>query len=133
MEGRRFGYGVSIVVNLIMAYVVHQLPVWHVPFITEDWYRVLWVLDLSIGTHIVGNLVLLAYDPQWLRHAVQIGLNLVSVQVLVVMLRVFPFEFYGFDWGVRLALLVGLAGVAIAIIVETVALIGHGCRELARL
>lgn len=130
---RRFGYIVSIVINLILLYLANNVENWDVPFITNDWPDVLWILNLSFQATIIANLVFLAFDPSWFRHGVQVLLNALGLVVIYTLYQVFPFDFGGaqINAGIRVAMLIGVFGVGIAIIIEFVALV-LGLRRVER-
>ena len=93
---RRSGYVVAIAVNVLMLYVVNNLLAWDIlPFLTDDFGRVLWLIDISLLATIMVNLVYVAYDQAWFRSLGQIGLNLISLAVAIRMYQVFPFDFSG--------------------------------------
>ena len=121
---RRFGYLISIVVNLALLYLANGVPNWDVPFITNDWPDVLWAVNLSLGATIAANLAFMAYDPAWFRRIAQMVLAGISIVVFNTLRTVFPFDLSGpFEQALRLALLVGMFGLGIAVIVEFVGLV----------
>lgn len=120
---RRSGYAIAIAVNVVMLYVVNNLLAWEIlPFLTDDFGRVLWLIDISLLATIMVNLVYLAYDRSWFRSLGQIGLNLISLVVAVRMYQVFPFDFSSstFDWTqiARVVIIFTILGTAIGAIVE---------------
>lgn len=121
----RTGYLAAIVVNVAMLFVVHRLLEWGlVPFLTEDFRRLLPIVSLSLASTVVVNVLYLTYDPGWFRSLTQLGLNAISLAVVVRTYQVFPFDFsaYGFDWTglVRLALVAVMVAIGIALVVEVV-------------
>jgi hypothetical protein len=125
---RRFGYLVAVAINIVMIVIVNNILDWGwLPFLTDDFEDVVWLINLSITASILANLAYLAYDPAWFKALAQVGLNLISIAVMVTMWRVFPFDFsaYQFDWEtvVRLVLVLGVIGTAIAVVVEMVNLV----------
>ncbi len=125
MTARRPGYLVAIGVNAVLLYVVNNLPSWHwPPFLTEDFDRVLPLLNVSIVATIAVNVVFLAFDPRWFTAVAQVGLSGVSLAVMVRTFDVFPFDFsaYEFGWSgvARVALILGMIGVVIGIVAHTV-------------
>jgi hypothetical protein len=124
---RRSGYVIAIAVNVVMLYVVNNLLAWNIlPFLTDDFGRVLWLIDISLLATIMVNFIYLAYDQSWFRSLGQIGLNLISLVVAVRMYRVFPFDFSGstFDWTqiARVVIIFTILGTTIGAIVEAVKL-----------
>ena len=124
----RSGYVVAIVLNLAFLFVVNNLLAWDlIPFLTGDFARVLWILDLSLLATIAVNLVYLGYDPAWFKSVCQIFLGGISMLVSIRMLQVFPFDFtrYQFDWEpvARFVMILGIVAVGIGIVVEVVKLV----------
>ncbi|HKY47281.1 MAG TPA: hypothetical protein VJQ79_04775 [Acidimicrobiia bacterium] len=124
---RRSGYVVAIAVNVVMLYVVNNLLAWDIlPFLTSDFGRVLWLIDISLLATIVVNFIYVAYDQSWFRALTQVGLNLISLVVAVRMYQVFPFDFSGsgFDWTqiARVVIIFTILGTAIGAVVEAVKL-----------
>jgi hypothetical protein len=124
---RRSGYVIAIAVNVVMLYVVNNLLAWNLlPFLTDDFGRVLWLIDISLLATIVVNLIYLAYDQSWFRSLGQIGLNLISLVVAVRMYQVFPFDFSrsAFDWTqiARVVIIFTILGTAVGAIAEALKL-----------
>jgi hypothetical protein len=120
---RRFGYAVAIGVNAILLYVVNQLLEWEWPsFLTEEFDRVVGIMSFSIIVSIVANVLYLMFDPRWFKSLGQIVENVVGFAVGIRVWQVFPFDFssWSMDWSwlIRVALIVGLVGLAIGTIVE---------------
>jgi hypothetical protein len=123
-EARITGYIIAILVNVAFWYLVGNLAAWDVPFITNDFVLVVGALQLSIGAAILGNAVLVTYDPPWFRHVVQIVLSAFALRATYALYQVFPFRSgIGLDPLLRIALLVAMVGTGIAILVEVVQLI----------
>ena len=60
---RRSGYVIAIAVNVVMLYVVNNLLAWDIlPFLTDDFGRVLWLIDISLLATIMVNLIYVEYD-----------------------------------------------------------------------
>jgi hypothetical protein len=120
---RRSSYVTTIIVNLVMIYVVNHLLEWGLlPFLTEEFTRVLWLINLSLGAGILVNLAWLSYDPDWFGAVGRIGLNAISLVVSLRMYQVFPFDFspYALGWGTvaRVVLILTMVAVAMAMVVE---------------
>lgn len=118
---RMFGYMVAIAVNAILWYVVHNLQRWDLPFVlAERFPRVLTALDLSLGAAMVANVIFLAYDPRWFRRIGQAALNLLSLNAMYAMYRVFPFDFgsAGANQTIRSLMVLGMIAAAVGTIVE---------------
>jgi hypothetical protein len=116
---RIFGYVIAIVVNVVLWYVVHNLGRWDLSFIlSEEFSRVLPAFDLSLGASIVLYALWVAYDLRWFRHLGQVVLNALSLNVIYVLYRVFPFRFPGsLDQWARVGLLLGGVAVGISTVV----------------
>ena len=125
---RRFGFVVAIAVNVVMLVIVNNIVEWGwIPFLTDDFAEVVWLINLSLTASILANTAYIAYDPGWFKSMTQVGLNLISIVVIVRMWQVFPFDFsrYQFDWEtlLRLVLVLAVVGTGIGIVVELVNLV----------
>ena len=125
---RRAGYLVTIVVNLVLLVIVNNLLTWGwLPFLTDDFTRVLPILNLSIGASIIVNAIYLAYDPLWFTELFEVVLLGISFAAGLRLYQVFPFDFsaYEFAWDtvVRGILVLGLVGVGIGLVAGTVKLL----------
>jgi hypothetical protein len=131
---RATGYGISIVVNVILLYVVHHLLAWDVPILTPAFNDVLWAVDLSLGATIVANAIFMAYDPRWFRHVSDIVLDLLALLSVYMIYRVFPFQFEQAWWYdvTPLVLLVVMIAILIAIVVNLVQAVTDGLKEVSR-
>ncbi|HSJ82336.1 MAG TPA: hypothetical protein VLA91_00815 [Acidimicrobiia bacterium] len=124
---RQAGYTIAIVVNLALLFVANNLLAWDVvPFLTREFTTVLWLIDVSLLATIAVNLAHMWYDPAWFKSTCQIGLGSISMLVAIRMFQVFPFDFsrYEFDWErvTRFVMVLGMIGIGIGIVVETVKL-----------
>jgi hypothetical protein len=125
---RRFGYLGAIVANAGVLWLVHQLLVWGWPgFLTEEFEQVLPLVSASLIASMVVNAGFMSCDEgrcKALGDLVNAGFGLA---VGLRMWAVFPFDFdgYGTDWSwaFRVALVVGIVGVAIAALVNAVKLV----------
>jgi hypothetical protein len=130
---RRFGYVVAIAVNVALIFVVNEWPGWAtVSFLTPETETVIPIINASLVIAIVVNAVYLISDPRWLRAMGDAVTAAVSFFVILVVMRVFPFDFsdYSFDWAmlVQVMLAVGLLGSLVGVIANLVAF----AREVGR-
>jgi hypothetical protein len=111
-----------IIINAILMWVFANLLNWGVPFLTSDYSRVLWAIDLSLATTILANILFLIFDPGWFRHLMQTGLNIIAIIVGIIILLIFPFTFAGESWAiwVKIALIIIMVGIGIGAIAEFV-------------
>lgn len=122
---RRFGYLVAIAVNVGLIFLINEWPGWgSVPFLTEDTETVIPLLNAALVISIVANAIYVIADPRWLRALGDAVTATVSFIVILVVLRVFPFDFstYSFDWAmlVQVMLGVGLIGCLVGVIASLV-------------
>jgi hypothetical protein len=122
---RRSGYVIAAVINAVLLWLIHVSPGWDVvPFLTGDFQRVLWLIDLSLVVTLALNVLYLFRDPRRLTAAGAVLTSAIGVAAAVRMLQVFPFDFGGSGfWPVafRIALWLGIVGGAIAVVVNLVA------------
>jgi hypothetical protein len=122
---RRFGYAVAIAINVALIFLINEWPGWSsVPFLTDETETVIPILNAALVISIVVNAIYLIADPRWLRAIGDAVTAVVSFIVIMVTLRVFPFDFsdYSFDWTmlVQVLLGVGLIGCVFAVIANLV-------------
>ncbi len=124
----RIGYAIAVVVNLVLLFVVKNLLAWDwIPFLTDDFEQLLPIVNLSLVVGAGANFAFIFYNAHWFRSVGQIVQNVVSLFVIVVTLKVFPFDFspYSINWATiaRVVLILAAVGVAIGTIAEVVKLI----------
>jgi hypothetical protein len=122
---RRFGYAVAIAVNVAFIFLINEWPGWSsVVFLTDETETVVPILNAALVISIVANAIYLIADPRWLRAIGDAVTAAVSFIVILVTLRVFPFDFtdYSFDWAmlVQVMLGVGLIGCLVGVIANLV-------------
>lgn len=125
---RRFGYAVAALVNAGLLYLINVWPQWDVlPFLSEDFTTVLWLVNASVIAGIAVNLVYLVDDPIWVRKLGDILTMAVGIAAMVAVWRVFPFDFgsASIDWALvfRIGLGVAILGSAAGILANLVSLL----------
>jgi hypothetical protein len=125
--GRRAGYIVAVIINVLMFIVVQNILDWDVlPFLTDRFEQVVPWVTLSLTAVIVANLIYLFKDAQAIRSTGGIVTNLISLIVTYQVYQVFPFDFsaYDFNWGVvtRVVLIVAMVGAGIGMLTESIRL-----------
>lgn len=123
--GRRAGYVASVLVNGLILFLTNEHPGWQtLPFLTPAFADVLPLINASIVANLVANAVFVVYDGRRLKALLQLVLAGFSLAVSVQLLSVFPFDFGtgGFPWAgvLRVLLVIGVIGSAIAIVVSLV-------------
>jgi hypothetical protein len=121
----RSSFIAAIIANIILYYIVNQIPYWNISFITPAWGSVLWAVNLSIVVSILGNIILLIYYRQWFRSIVKALMNVFVIYAIWVLYQIFPFNFTtpGLNLAVQIALIVLLILVMIATLVEIIKLV----------
>lgn len=131
---RRVGYGVSVVVNGILMFLINVAPGWAVlPFLTADFTAVLSWVNASMALGIVANAAYLAVDTPRVKGIGDLLTEAVGLIAMVGLWQVFPFDF-GADPGswstvVRILLVIGIAGTAVGMIVTAVVAVRGGRRS----
>lgn len=87
---RTFGYLVAIAANGVIWFIVNNLLNWNVPFVTDSLTACLWAINLSIAVTIISQIILIVYDPDWLRHLLQGVTNIFAMVSLIVFYQIFP-------------------------------------------
>jgi len=127
------GYIASVIINGILLWVMHQLPVWKPFFLLPSYDLVLWAIDMSLIVQIALNVVLIFFHPLFFHYLTQVVFSLVGLVAVVVILQVFPVDF-SFRLGVwantlfRVVLIAAIVGTGIGAIVNFV----HFLRSLFR-
>ncbi len=117
------------VVNVVLLVLVNTWPGWEaVPFLTERTPLVLGLVNASLVTGIVVNLVLAVWHPPRLKALGDLAVGAVGIAAMVRIWQVFPFDFAGSAWETvaRVLLVVGLVGSGIAMLVALVRLVRGG-------
>lgn len=91
-RSRRFGYIVSIILNLLILYGVNNLVRWEVPYLTEDFSNAVWAFNLSLSVSIFMYAVFLFFDRRWFKHFMVAITNLFSIVSMYVFWKVFPID-----------------------------------------
>ena len=117
--GRRAGYVVAIIVNLLVLGFINTWPGWEsFDFVTADAADVVPLINLSIGVSILVNLVYLVADAPRIKAIGEMVTSAVAMVVSVIVLRVFPFDFsaYAFPWELvtRVILVIAVIGSGIS-------------------
>lgn len=128
---RRTGYFAAIIANAVLLWVVHNVLAWDLlPFLTDDFTRVLPLITLSIIVSVAANIAYLFYDPVWFRALVDAVTSAVSLVATARLLAVFPFDFASatLETATRVLLVLVILGTSIAVVVNLV----RGLVALAR-
>jgi hypothetical protein len=117
-----------VLVNGAMLWFVNKLLGWGwPPILTSAFDELIPLIDLSMAATMVVNLLWAWRDQTWFRHLGQIGLDAISVAVVVRTWQVFPFDFSGYWTGwptvARIVLGVAFFGLIIDMAVRFVALV----------
>lgn len=123
--GRRLGYLVGALVNLVLLFLVNRWPGWQaVPFLTDEAADLIPLLNAALWFGVGSNLVLAAWSPPWLRALVDLVSTSFSLAVLLRLARTMPFDFAGttVDWTpwVQFGLWFLVAASGIALLVQLV-------------
>jgi hypothetical protein len=132
--GRRVGYAIAVLVNLVMLVIVQNILDWGwLPFLTGDFAQVVPWVSLGLVASIVANAVYQFNDTLIVKSTGQIGVNLISVIVTYQIWRVFPFDFsaYEFNWEglVQIVLVLAIVGAGIGVLAEATKLAAGGSAE----
>ena len=134
--GSQIGYGIAIGLTLMLIYIVQNLEEWDfIPFLTEDFGKVVPWITLSLIVGALAYLVYILYESRALRWIGEIVTNLITLAVAWQVFTVFPFDFsaYEFPWDIltRFVLVVVMVGVTIGTVVNVVKLANSVNQEAA--
>jgi hypothetical protein len=123
----RIGYIAAIVINLIFLFVFNNLMNWRTTaqYLTAEYSGVLWAINLSIGATIIANILFIFFEARWFKHLAQLITSVIALFVVFLIYSVYPFTFEGEAWSqwVKIAMIIVMVGIGIAIIVELFKLI----------
>jgi len=119
---RKAGYIATIIVMFIMIYVLRHLREWGLTFLTEDFERCLFYIELSIYVTIGANILFIFYDNRWFRHLAQVLVNAANALSTIMIYVIFPFAIENSNWikWLKIGLLVVFVITVISIVVELV-------------
>lgn len=126
--GRRIGYAVAIVVNLLIYGVINVWPGWEsFDFVTAAAADVVPLVNLSIGLSILVNVVYVLADGTRVKALGEVISPAVAMVACIVVLDVFPFDFsaYAFPWALltRFILVIAILGSVVSVLVNLYRLI----------
>lgn len=119
---RKAGYIATIIVMFIMIYVLRHLREWGVSFLTEDFEKCLFYIELAIYVTIGANVLFIFYDPRWFRHLLQVLVNAANALSTIMIYVVFPFALDNANWTrwFKIGILIIFIITVISIVVELV-------------
>ncbi|MGB7859821.1 MAG: hypothetical protein WBM90_04935 [Acidimicrobiia bacterium] len=123
--GQRAGYGVAILVNLVILVIVQNVLDWGWPaFLTPEFADVVPWITFSLVASVLANTIYLVNRHPDVKSVGQIGLNLIGLFVTYGVWLVFPFDFssYGFDWTrvTNAVLILAMVGSGAGVLAESV-------------
>lgn len=128
--GKKAGYIISIIIMIVMIYVLRHLREWGMTFLTADFSKCLFYIELSIYISIGAQVLLILYDNRWFKHLIQ-GLSSIAGALALIMIYViFPFDIADVTWvkWIKIGILILFGLTLIGIIVDLV----KGIRYLAK-
>ncbi len=122
------GHLVAIAMNLVLLAVVRNLGEWELlPFLTDDYDRVVGAISVSIIATIVGLVLRILFPGRRIGLLIEGIVTAIGFYALFRVFSVFPFDFDpdGFRWDLvaRFILVVGLFGSAIGVLVTPLRLL----------
>lgn len=114
----------SIIWNLIFLYIVNEVPEWDLPFISDRYDTILWILNINLVLQILGWALILFLDFRLLWHLVRAVLDAASLVVFLVLYFLYPFDFSaigGWSWldvVLPIVFIVGMVASGIGVIVH---------------
>jgi hypothetical protein len=90
--GKRFGYFLTILINFAMIYVANNLLVWNVPYLTNDFMRCLWAVNLSFAVTIFTNFIFIFFDRKWFHSLMEAFGTIFSFLSTYVFWQIFPLD-----------------------------------------
>jgi hypothetical protein len=127
---RKIGYIVSILVFIVFLYVVRHLRQWGLDFLTENFDKCLFYIQLSIYVSIAAQVLFIVYDNRWFKHLIQGIVNITSALSLIMIYVIFPFNIQDGDWikWIKIGIIILFILTVLSIFVELI----KGFRYLAK-
>jgi hypothetical protein len=127
---RKIGYVVSIIIMFVILYLIRNWDRWNLYFLTNDFSKCLFYIELSIYVTIAANVIFIFYDNRWFKHLMQAVTNVFGALSLIMIYVIFPISLENETWlkWIHIGLLIAAGLTAIAIIVDLV----KGIRYLVR-
>lgn len=132
--GRKIGYFVATIINIVALVVAFKLVEWNLKFITDDISAILGLVKFSIIMNIIANAVFIIYDGKIFKSLIQIFLNGVALILLWKMISVYPFnlrEVVDIEW-INMAFKIGLGVGVFGVVVGSIAELARIVKELGR-
>lgn len=127
---RKIGYVVVIIIMFVILYFVTNYEKWHLNFLTADFEKCLFYIELSIYATIGVNVLFVLYDHKWFKHLAQVVTGIASGLSVIMIYVIYPFAIYNDHWNkwIRIGLLIVFGITIIGIIVDLI----KGLRYLVR-
>jgi hypothetical protein len=114
----------------VILYLVRNYEKWNLPFLTSDFDRCLFYIELSIWLNIAANILFIFYDNKWFKHLVHSVTDAGGALSIIMIYVIYPFSFGDEPWNkwVRIGLLVLFGFTVLSILVNLI----KGFRYLVR-
>ena len=121
-SGRKIGYVVVIIIMFIILYLVRNYERWNFSFLTADFSKCLFYIELSIYANIGANVLFIFYDNRWFKHLLQTITDIAGALSLIMIYVIFPLNLADETWlkWIRIGLLVLFGLTVISAIVNLV-------------
>jgi hypothetical protein len=119
---RRIGYIFVIIIMIIILYLVRNYDKWGFYFLTDDFRKCLFYIELSIFATIAANILFIFYDNRWFKHMVQAATDIAGGLSLIMIYVIYPLNIDGGAWDkwIKIGLLVLFCLTVISIIVNLI-------------
>lgn len=119
---RKIGYLFAIAFMILCIYILRHLRQWGVDFLTEDFDKLLFYIELSIKVSIASQVLFIFYDNSWFKHLIRGITSIFSALSVIMTYVIYPFSFqnHNVDKWVKIGLLVVFLLTVISIIVEVI-------------
>jgi hypothetical protein len=126
---RKIGYIVAIIVMIVLIYVLRHLREWGFTFLTEDFGKCLFYIELSIYVSIAAQVLFIFYDNKWFKHLIGAITNVAGAVAIIMFYVIFPLAIEDASWikWLKIGILVVFGLTVISVIVDLV----KGIRYLA--
>ncbi len=119
---RKIGYVVVVIIMFVILYLVRNYERWHLPFLTPDFERFLFYIEISIYATIAANILFIFYDNRWFKHLAQVVTGIAGALSVIMFYVIYPLNLADATWNkwIRIGLLIIFGFSILGIIIDLV-------------
>ncbi|MBP6871434.1 MAG: hypothetical protein KBC43_05460 [Bacteroidales bacterium] len=95
---RKIGYIVVIIILIVILYLIRNYERWNLTFLTEEFSKCLFYIELSIYINIGANILFIFYDNKWFKHLLQAVTDVAGALSLIMIYVIYPLNISNGDY-----------------------------------